>query len=352
MATEAELPVEERILQLLQHLDIKQAHFAASNPADWQGLVTVHPEIVSSLTLVSPRAIVPGILGTLAPRLLVFNGDRGNAAEALQLSMATLPDATLVALHDYLRSNSADVIADRGDSIGPPMIDFLGRMSQEEGASAMPLSGGEGEVAGISYRIRGSGPPLVLLPIEYTSSQWEPLLPSLAQHYSTITLGGAWLGVVANLEARTKGGYLQVVQKVVDETQLQPGERVLDVGCGSGSLDRWLAHHTNGANPIVAVDISAYLMREAAALARSEGLEGKIEFREGSAEGLPFLDNSFDVCMSFTVIQATTGTARSMRGGSYLCHSSYCNRHRVAARSSNTPDSSTGNLGFRCVRDA
>lgn len=43
------------------------------------------------------------------------------------------------------------------------------------------------------------------------------------------------------------------------------------------------------------------------------------------------------------------GTARVMRGGSYLCHDSYCNRYRVAARTSNTPDSSTGNLGFRCV---
>lgn len=42
-----------------------------------------------------------------------------------------------------------------------------------------------------------------------------------------------------------------------------------------------------------------------------------------------------------------TGTRRSMRGGSYLCHESYCWRYRVAARSSNTPDSSTGNLGFR-----
>lgn len=44
------------------------------------------------------------------------------------------------------------------------------------------------------------------------------------------------------------------------------------------------------------------------------------------------------------------GTSRVMRGGSYLCHESYCNRYRVAARSSNTPDSSTGNLGFRCAR--
>lgn len=39
------------------------------------------------------------------------------------------------------------------------------------------------------------------------------------------------------------------------------------------------------------------------------------------------------------------------RGGSYLCHDSYCNRYRVAARSSNTIDTSTGNTGFRCARD-
>jgi formylglycine-generating enzyme required for sulfatase activity len=38
-----------------------------------------------------------------------------------------------------------------------------------------------------------------------------------------------------------------------------------------------------------------------------------------------------------------------MRGGSYLCHASYCNRYRVAARTSNTPDSSSGHLGFRCA---
>ena len=41
---------------------------------------------------------------------------------------------------------------------------------------------------------------------------------------------------------------------------------------------------------------------------------------------------------------------RAIRGGSYLCHASYCNRYRVAARSGNTPDSSTGNTGFRVVR--
>ena len=43
------------------------------------------------------------------------------------------------------------------------------------------------------------------------------------------------------------------------------------------------------------------------------------------------------------------GTHRVIRGGSYLCHESYCYRYRVAARSGSTPDSTTGNTGFRCA---
>jgi sulfatase modifying factor 1 len=45
------------------------------------------------------------------------------------------------------------------------------------------------------------------------------------------------------------------------------------------------------------------------------------------------------------------GTTKVMKGGSYLCHRSYCNRYRVAARTSNTVDSTTTNISFRCVRD-
>lgn len=43
------------------------------------------------------------------------------------------------------------------------------------------------------------------------------------------------------------------------------------------------------------------------------------------------------------------GSRRVMRGGSHLCHHSYCSRYRLAARSANTPDSSAGNVGFRVV---
>jgi formylglycine-generating enzyme required for sulfatase activity len=43
------------------------------------------------------------------------------------------------------------------------------------------------------------------------------------------------------------------------------------------------------------------------------------------------------------------GVERVIRGGSHLCHRSYCDRYRVAARTGNTPDSSTSHTGFRCA---
>lgn len=44
------------------------------------------------------------------------------------------------------------------------------------------------------------------------------------------------------------------------------------------------------------------------------------------------------------------GENRVMKGGSFLCHRSYCNRYRVAARTAQAPDSSTANVSFRCAR--
>ena len=46
------------------------------------------------------------------------------------------------------------------------------------------------------------------------------------------------------------------------------------------------------------------------------------------------------------------GTARVLRGGSHLCHDSYCYRYRTAARSHNTPTSTASNIGFRTVSDS
>lgn len=50
-------------------------------------------------------------------------------------------------------------------------------------------------------------------------------------------------------------------------------------------------------------------------------------------------------------IGPTQGAMKVIRGGSYLCHSTYCNRYRVSARSFNGLTSSTGHMGFRCAAD-
>ncbi len=304
MEKEQELPVEERIIRLLEHLGIKRAHFAARMPIDFTGLASAHPEVVSSLTLVCPPGTGGSVLGAVAPRLLVLTGDRGRSAEALQRATTSLTGATLVTLSDYFSPGWADVAVDRTDEIYSAMIEFLGRVDRMEDDNAPPLREGEGDVAGISYTIRGSGPPLVLFPLSLAPSQWDPLLPRLSANYCTINLGGTELGAVADLEARGRAaGFLAMVRSLMEEVHLRPGETVLDVGCGTGVLDRWLTHRTGRTNRITGVDINSYLLREAKAMATKEGLEEVIDFRTESAEALSFADSSFDVTMSVTVME-------------------------------------------------
>ncbi len=62
--------------------------------------------------------------------------------------------------------------------------------------------------------------------------------------------------------------------------------------------------------------------------------------------------NVWEWCADVFGPRSARRDARVIRGGSYLCHESYCSRYRVAARTSNTPNSSTGNIGFRCAADA
>lgn len=293
------MPIEERILELLRHLGIEHAHFAVRTPGDWTGLATRYPQRCDSLTLVGPGAFAPDSVRSLSSRLLVFTGDQESSSARVRSVLENLPGARHVVFRDYALLGWNDVIADHLEKVGSEILSFLAEHSRSGSA---PHSEESGEIAGITYSIRGTGPPLVLLPLFLAPSQWEPLVPTLSRHYRTITLRGVELGAVANLESRGHSeGYRRMVQALTEAAELQPGESVLDVGCGTGVIDRWLARRTRGQSRIVGVDINRYLLQEAATLARKEGLE--VEFREGSAEALPFPENSFDVTLSMTVIE-------------------------------------------------
>lgn len=66
-----------------------------------------------------------------------------------------------------------------------------------------------------------------------------------------------------------------------------------------------------------------------------------------------FPDNDLgeDGFTSAVPVGPPSGDRRVMKGGSYLCHASYCWRYRNAARTGTEPDTSTGHIGFRVVRD-
>jgi ubiquinone/menaquinone biosynthesis C-methylase UbiE len=81
----------------------------------------------------------------------------------------------------------------------------------------------------------------------------------------------------------------------------KPGERVLDVGCGTGIVAREVALRLGATGAITAVDLSANMLAVARAAAAREALT--IEWREGNAEQLSFHDAAFDLVLSqFTLM--------------------------------------------------
>ena len=300
------LTAEQRLLALFEHLGLERAHFGVQNTAELDPIIAAQPQRFASLTLSGLNRLQSEIVMPVEDRLLLMYGDGGAGVDATAASMPSLPNAESHCFKDYTVLTWSDVAADRGAEIVPRWLDFLERA--EAPASRPNTDQRAGETAGISYRIdgpiNGGGPALVLLPMLLSASQWEPIVERLAEHFCVISLGGRHLGGVAFIDGRgTDPGYLRGVEMHVNEIGIQPGETVLDVGCGPGSLDRWLARRTAGANPITAVDVNGYFLREAAVIAEAEGLSDSISFGPGNAEDLQFADNTFDVVMSHTVME-------------------------------------------------
>ena len=80
---------------------------------------------------------------------------------------------------------------------------------------------------------------------------------------------------------------------LVESATLLPGERVLDVACGTGIVARFAARKLGNTGSVTGLDLSAPMLAVARAAATAEGLV--VEWREGSAGELPFSDAVFDV---------------------------------------------------------
>jgi ubiquinone/menaquinone biosynthesis C-methylase UbiE len=86
---------------------------------------------------------------------------------------------------------------------------------------------------------------------------------------------------------------------ILDE--LRPGMRVLDVGCGPGSITRGLAERV-APGEVVGLDMSADVLQLARGEAQARGIDN-LRFERGSAYELPFRDESFDVVFAHQVLQ-------------------------------------------------
>ncbi len=303
MSGTSEEPCEStsaRLVALFDHLGLARAHVATQIPGDIAALAARHPERLGGIVLCAPMRLDPTPFAGFGDHLLMISGEYGPSFDVTVRAADRLPGAERHIIDNYEALGWSDVVKDCTAEIADRMTGFLQRFAAD--APRPPVA--EGSHAGIPYRIEGNGPALLLLPFFLAPSQWAPAIPLLARHFTVVTLGGRHLGGIAALEDRARmPTYRAMFRTLVDQMALQPGEAILDVGCGAGSLDRLLATWLGTANPITALDANPFWLSEAAVLAAEEGLAGAIRFVPGNAEALPFPDGAFGAVFSVTVLE-------------------------------------------------
>ena len=193
MLPEPDLSPTDRLVALLDHLGLGMAHFGTPIPRDISGMATEHPERLAGVVLCVPSRLDPAPFADIADRVLMISGERGPAAEATARAAVRLPMAERSVLAGYDAPGSwSDAVAERTQEITQGVIAFLGTRHADLPRGVAPK---EGTHAGISYRIEGSGPALILLPFFLAPSQWLPAIPRLAQHFTVVTTGGPHWGV-------------------------------------------------------------------------------------------------------------------------------------------------------------
>jgi arsenite methyltransferase len=116
----------------------------------------------------------------------------------------------------------------------------------------------------------------------------------------------AWLrrrrsGGDAEVEARTVAQLAEVRDRILDNAAFEPGERLLDVGCGNGLIA--FGALARGAGRVVFADVSQPLLDECGAIARDLGVDDRCEFVLAHADDLGDVpDGSVDVVTTRSVL--------------------------------------------------
>jgi ubiquinone/menaquinone biosynthesis C-methylase UbiE len=106
----------------------------------------------------------------------------------------------------------------------------------------------------------------------------------------------------------TLGGERRLRERILGLAGLRPGERVLDIGCGTGTLAILAKRKVGPAGVVHGLDPSPEMIRRAGAKAARAGLD--VAFSEGAVQAMPFPDGSFDVVVSTFMLHHVPAEAR------------------------------------------
>ena len=299
------IQLKDRIYALLKHLDIEKAHIIAGGiTSPIEQLSIDEPKLFISLTLVCPISINENLINKRDMPFAVVTGDSGDITDFVMRAVAGKEISEHIILKKYNPKVWSDIASERSEQLLFGIMDFLQNIDKMVKHKRVIGQIDQGEVKEINFRVQGEGPPLILFPLGLAASQWDPILGKLSEKYYTITVSGLHTEPTSLLEIRCGTiGYRRVLNSMLDECSLRPGLNILEIGCGTGAVARWLAEQTNRSNPITAVDINPFLLREAELLRERDKLTDIIDFKESDVHDLPFADNSFDVTFSTTVLE-------------------------------------------------
>lgn len=120
--------------------------------------------------------------------------------------------------------------------------------------------------------------------------------------------------LIARLENRAKDAvFARLFDKYAARLGLPESAQVLEVGCGTGAMTRFLARRPDFTGRVVGVDHSASFIEAARRHAQAEGVEDRIAFRVGDAHRLDFPAATFDAVIAHTVISHVTDPAAVLR---------------------------------------
>ncbi len=121
-------------------------------------------------------------------------------------------------------------------------------------------------------------------------------------------------GLIARLESRAKDEvFSRLFHKYAERLALPDNAKVLEVGCGTGAMSRFLARREDFTGQVVGVDQSRRFIDAANSFAHSERLDERIDFMTGDAHTLDFPIGHFDAVIAHTLISHAAEPIKVLR---------------------------------------